>query len=700
MKTIFTFLALVVITAAQAQWNADTAVNTLVADTQAGTMHAKGTSTGETYVVFWKSVPAPTNFELRMQVLDADGNQTLGPDGMLISDQIPMGTFTVTMTTVVDANDNLYVGVTGTGGGDPAFVYKLDTSGQSLWANNSVGSGFLVTVLPLASGDAIVGMLGNSGGVMQKYDSTGTAVWPSVQSIGTGAGFKAPANFFELPGGEFMLVHHVLVGGVNSNLYAQRYDVDGAPQWANDTQLSNRTTLYNRTYTGTQGDGAVFMSYFGSNGSRFDAFLQRINPDGTLPWGLNGSDFATDDVNYETNVDLAITADESTIYVNSRYTNTGQSMTGTYIQKFDTANGNRLFTDAAKEVFAIGDETVPAGKMHLFNNTPWFVVNSGFNNGATPTELEAVYLDANGDFVWASETIPLATFVANKGAVEYTKPVNGQSVVVFIEDKGAGERIYAQNSEDPNACTIAITCPATVVVETDAGMCTASAVILGTASTNGCNGEIVTNDAPAVFPIGETTVTWTVDDGTTTETCVQLVVVEDNIAPTITCPQDAAVEVATGSQYTLPDYFDNGEASAIDNCTDPVTMTSQDPAPGTELAVGTHQITLTAEDEYGNESTCSFQLTVDDVLGTEIFTNKSISLYPNPTSGTVTLSNPSNFNLKSIQVYSVSGRLIKNIDIEEMGTSKVLSMAEMVRGAYFLLITGEEGQATKKIIKN
>ncbi|QIE60268.1 T9SS type A sorting domain-containing protein [Rasiella rasia] len=700
MKTIFTFLTLMVITIAQAQWSADTSVNTSVADSQTEVVQAKGTSTGETYVVFWKSVPEPTNYELRLQVLDVDGNKTLGPDGMLVSDQIPMSTFTVAMTTVIDINDNLYIGVTGTGSGNPAFVYKLDNNGQSLWTNNSVGNGFLVTVMPLASGEAIVGRLSNSGGVMQKYDATGTAVWPSEQPIGTGSGFKAPANFFELSEGEFVLVHHVLIGGVNSNLYAQRYGADGVPQWASDTQLSSRITLYNRIYTGIKGDDAVFMSYFGSNGSRFDAFVQRIDLDGTLPWGLNGSDFATDDLNYETNIDLAISNDDSFIYANSRYTDASQSMTGTYIQKFDATNGNRLFSDAAKEVFGITEDKVPAGKLYLQNNTPWFVVSSGNDNGVTPTEIEAVHLDHNGDFIWATETMPLATFAANKSRVQYTEPIAGQSVVVFIEDKGEGEKIYAQNLEDPNACALSITCPTTVVVVTDAGMCTASGINLGTASTSGCNGEVVSNDAPTVFPVGETVVTWTVDNGTSIETCVQLIIVEDTAAPTIICPQDAIVEVATGSQYILPDYFDTGAASAIDNCTDPVNITSQDPAPGTNLDVGTHQIILTAEDDHGNESICSFQLTVDEVLGTQTFANESILLYPNPTDGIVTLGNPSNFNLQLIEIYNVSGRMIKKIDIEGMGTSKSLFLSDLASGTYFILIKGEEGQLTKKILKN
>ena len=69
MKTIITLFTLLTVFVAQAQWTTETDVNTLVAESEALDMQAKGTSDGLTYVVFWKNVGAPTNIELRMQIL-------------------------------------------------------------------------------------------------------------------------------------------------------------------------------------------------------------------------------------------------------------------------------------------------------------------------------------------------------------------------------------------------------------------------------------------------------------------------------------------------------------------------------------------------------------------------------------------------------------------------------------------------------
>lgn len=52
------------------------------------------------------------------------------------------------------------------------------------------------------------------------------------------------------------------------------------------------------------------------------------------------------------------------------------------------------------------------------------------------------------------------------------------------------------------------------MVSADANSCDATGVTLGTPVTSdNCSGTItVTNDAPSVFPVGNTTVTWTAKD--------------------------------------------------------------------------------------------------------------------------------------------------------------------------------------------
>ena len=450
MKKLFTLLALVAFLNLNAQWNTDTAVNTLVVDSNGGDMKAIGTSDGKTYVVFWKSVGAPVNYELRLQVLDVDGTQILGNDGILVSDAISMSTFTVIWNITIDESDNLYIGATGTGGGEPAFVFKLDSSGNHLWGSNgvNVGSGYAVTVLPLSTGGAIVSWFPSGESVMQKYDASGAAVWSSTQPVVQDGSDTVPANMFELSNGDYILVYHSLTFAINSILYAQRYNTDGILQWSSPTQLSNYGTVFNTNYSGLQDGDVVYMGYKASPNTRFDSFLQRIDGDGTLPWGINGADFAVNQTDYEMDTRIAHESGSDYIWAICTYTNTSQGQKGEYVQKFDKLSGERLLTENAKQVYAIGSEKIHAGSLQLKNDSPLFLLKSGLDNGATPTTLGVVYLTSTGDFAWMDESIDVATFSANKSRIHYTQPVNNQSVAVFIEEKSGAPKIYAQNFID------------------------------------------------------------------------------------------------------------------------------------------------------------------------------------------------------------------------------------------------------------
>jgi hypothetical protein len=245
-----------------------------------------------------------------------------------------MSTFTVIWSLVIDVNDNLYIGVTGTGGGDPAYAFKMDTNGNHLWGSGGInlGSGFPVTFLTLSSGEAIVSWFPGTESVMQKYDSNGNAIWGSTRPIEEGGDDTVPGNMFELINGDYIVVFHRLTFGINSFLYAQRYNNHGVAQWANPTQLSNYGTVFNTTYSGLQDGNVIYMGYKASPGSRFDSFLQRLNDDGSLPWGINGSDFDTNQTDYEMDTRIAFETGSLYVWAVCTYTNTSQSLKGEYVQ--------------------------------------------------------------------------------------------------------------------------------------------------------------------------------------------------------------------------------------------------------------------------------------------------------------------------------------------------------------------------------
>ncbi len=144
----------------------------------------------------------------------------------------------------------------------------------------------------------------------------------------------------------------------------------------------------------------------------------------------------------------------------------------------------------------------------------------------------------------------------------------------------------------------------TVRVNTNSA-CTAINVSLGTPSTSDdCIVASVSNDAPASYPLGNTTVTWTVTDGFgNTTNGTQIVVVTDGVLPTITAPAAVTVAadvncVASGVVLGTPVTADNcGVASVVNN------------APAI-YPLGVTVVTWTVTDIHGNIITATQNVTV------------------------------------------------------------------------------------------
>lgn len=90
-------------------------------------------------------------------------------------------------------------------------------------------------------------------------------------------------------------------------------------------------------------------------------------------------------------------------------------------------------------------------------------------------------------------------------------------------------------------------------------------------------------------------------------TATQTITVDDNIAPVIDCPQDIIVNAIPG--VCAAEAFFN--VTATDNSGRTVTITTSH-ASGSSFEIGTTTVTVTAVDACGNESTCTFNVTVVD----------------------------------------------------------------------------------------
>lgn len=445
MKILLNVWMVTIAMVAQAQWTSDVELNTLAAESALDVVATLGTSDGSTCIVFWKEVGAPANLELRLQKLNPDGTAVFGPDGISVSSEINMSTYTVMGMATLDADDNIYIGVTATND-ELGHVFKMDANGNHLWPEGGVtfSGGYAIEILPLSSGEAVVAWLNVPNALMQKFSASGEPVWAEPQAVVSGTSKTAPGELFELSNGDIELIFHTYNFGISSTLWAQRYGGNtGDAIWPAPVQLSDKTTAWNTRYSVGQIEDAIYIGYSAATGLRFDSFLQRVDPDGVLPWGLNGVDFDVNEADYEVNTRIAV--GEGLVWSICNYKDQNQTQNGEHVQCFDSETGARLLTENAHEVFPIGSEKVHASDLHLRDGLPIFLMESGADNGVTPTTLHLVALDAEGNFLWPEESQPMGTFAANKTHTALTAPVEGQVVGVWREDKGSGAAVFAQN---------------------------------------------------------------------------------------------------------------------------------------------------------------------------------------------------------------------------------------------------------------
>jgi extracellular elastinolytic metalloproteinase len=168
-------------------------------------------------------------------------------------------------------------------------------------------------------------------------------------------------------------------------------------------------------------------------------------------------------------------------------------------------------------------------------------------------------------------------------------------------------------------------------------------------------------------------------------------------APELTCPDDETVSINPGATYTVPDY--TLAAIVTDNCTDVPTMV-QSPAAGAQVGEGDTEVTITATDEAGNETSCTFTLTVVEVLGTgDAAFNNNIRLFPNPVSEQFTIANFSNEVLTEAVITDVNGRIVQRVALTEGAMETVVSVETLSAGMYFVKIHTAQSTLVKRILK-
>lgn len=455
MKKLFTTLMLTVTLQSFAQWNTDINENLEVSSYKANVEYSARTSDGKTYVFFFEE-NTTDNYVPRVQLLDAEGNKLFGNDGIIVKSAGTFASFIQVSDIAVDAENNLIVSFFAT---NDAVLYanKISPSGENLWGNSgvSVASGGAFPKIVALNSGVVIGYTLSGKGYLQKFDSsTGAALWstPIISPAVSGLNNTSVTELSRLSDDSFVSISSSKGTAFSAigTLVAQRYDGTGTPLWANPTQLTSTTGVqYNVRYDHIVDNDNVYIGYYtsGISGSKFDAFVQRISPDGTLPWGDNGKDVSTSDY-YEMKTNIGINGDD--LWAISTFTDDTQGPRGEYIQKFNKISGDVEFDPAAKEIYplAIGSAAFTHfSSIQFLNNVPVFVTADNTDISVDPVTLRLVTLDSN-DGTKGDEYLISASSVKSNIAVN---SYNNQLVAVWSDVRNSSNpEIYAQNFKLPD----------------------------------------------------------------------------------------------------------------------------------------------------------------------------------------------------------------------------------------------------------
>ncbi|MEX0813146.1 MAG: HYR domain-containing protein, partial [Chitinophagales bacterium] len=284
---------------------------------------------------------------------------------------------------------------------------------------------------------------------------------------------------------------------------------------------------------------------------------------------------------------------------------------------------------------ADASDTYPVG----VTTVTWTVTDTSGNSTQctmtiTVTDDEDPFIACPSDITQAADSGVCAAAVSvpqpqtgdNCGVASVTNDYNGTADASDTYPVGVTTVTWTVTDTSGNStqCTMtitvtddeapSITCPSDITQTADSGVCAAQVSVPQPQTGDNCGVASVTNDyngtsdASDTYPVGTTTVTWTVTDtsGNSTQ-CTMTITVTDDEDPEFTfCPTDILIVPDSNDCTPVATWND---PTAMDNCGN-VTITSTHNS-GDQFPVGTTTVTFTATDTSGNEVTCSFDVVVD-----------------------------------------------------------------------------------------
>ncbi|MCB2207487.1 MAG: T9SS type A sorting domain-containing protein [Bacteroidetes bacterium] len=415
-------------------------------------------SNGDLYVAWFSNESG--NYNVRLQLLDKNGNELWAPNGILVSNHEQMSWLTDWDMTVDTANFAVLTFQDIRTGENNPVAYCISPEGEMMWGSDGISLSNNANFEPSPkvcatdAGNSVFAWQSEASGGseihLQKISDDGQPQW------GDGIVLSSPSLAYTYPylrtatNDQVFLIWHKQSGPAwapNRGLYVQLLDADGNAVWDNELEIyapvasgAVITLQLASDYNG----GIIFAWYYNDVGTHFNCKVQHMDASGNLSLPANGvlvSTFMNRNHMYPAPAFLPETQ-EIVVYFSEQDLN--QNQRGLYAQKLDM-DGNRLWTDQGKQLIALSNNDYSLPVASGLDDKAICIYQSTESMSGSNAKIQAVMLDTDGNFVWDDEFIDMSTYQSSKLHLVMTDYYYGQWVTVWEDERNGGRDIYAQN---------------------------------------------------------------------------------------------------------------------------------------------------------------------------------------------------------------------------------------------------------------
>ncbi|HRE09417.1 MAG TPA: T9SS type A sorting domain-containing protein [Ignavibacteria bacterium] len=447
-----------------AQWNPNTAVNTLVSD-EAGEQSVQKLALcpdGSTYYSWFDSRGG--SYAVYLQKLDVNGNPQFAAGGILISGN-PQNSSLVDWDMIADNNNNCILTFTDirSGGQINPFAYMISPAGTQMWGANGIALSDSVNsfqpnpkVVQTSDGNYVFFWRIGSGPqklAFQKINAAGVKQWgtsPVIWTSGTTENYDWPA-IVPSDNGSVIVMFSGYTGSfispANYRIYSQKVSSAGARVW-NATQdtvysLGRVSGFYTPRLFSDGNSGAVYCWHDDRNAVNLTTgYIQRKNSAGAIQFPVNGTAVSGNTTNNHFAPVAAYMQATGETYVAWQEANSGQTQWGFYAQKINSS-GVRQWGDGVA-VQSLGTDQVGLYTVMTRDTSAIICFNQSAPSGNNI--IRASMLGPSGAYLWPGNIVTASSITSSKIRINSViNLTNGNSILCWQDKRLDGGGIYAQN---------------------------------------------------------------------------------------------------------------------------------------------------------------------------------------------------------------------------------------------------------------